>query len=433
MEKIFPPGFFTTSVHLIAHLPYEARVCGSVQYRWMYMFERFLGSLKKKITNKAHIEASICSAYIFEELSMFASYYFETPIRSKRIRPSRNDDVASSSSSSMRFSIFNHPGRGHGKSTLGYIVGEELKVAYTYILLNCAEVRPYYEIFSDFIESQGHSNVDHIIARDFSEWFSAYVMNPYNGVSDPLITALACGLNSRAQSRPAYIVGGYTFHTRSYGIGKKTYNSGVCVRSSNYNNSSTDWIGTLEEVLEVEILSPLKLQVVLFNCTWVDPVRGMRAHDKYNIVDVKLDCVYRVFEPFILAQQATQVFFLEYPMGRTASLRGWKCACKVRARNVIQGEWKSVDDEPYQVEETEPPPIVDVMEGFIELQDPGIEIDIPLVEVLQATPTDDIAQNVTEYAEEYGDEDERGEEDNNQSDPDDVICEEDNNNSDEEV
>ncbi|CAH9075324.1 unnamed protein product, partial [Cuscuta epithymum] len=109
MEKIFPPGFFTASVHLIVHLPYEARVCGSVQYRWMYMFERFLGRLKKKITNKAHIEASICSAYIDEELSTFASYYFESSIRSKRIRPSRNDVGASSSTTSMSFSIFNHP------------------------------------------------------------------------------------------------------------------------------------------------------------------------------------------------------------------------------------------------------------------------------------------------------------------------------------
>ncbi|CAH9084404.1 unnamed protein product [Cuscuta epithymum] len=431
MEKIFPPGFFTASVHLIVHLPYEARVCGSVQYRWMYMFERFLGRLKKKITNKAHIEASICSAYIDEELSTFASYYFESSIRSKRIRPSRNDVGASSSTTSMSFSIFNHPGRAHGKSTLRYIVGEELKVAYTYILLNCAEVRPYYEIYANFIESQGHTNVDHIIANNFAEWFSAYVMNPYNGVSDPLIKALAFGLNARAQSRPAYIVGGYTFHTRSYGIGKKTYNSGVCVRSSNYNNSSTDWIGTLEEVLEVELLGPLKLQVVLFNCTWVDPVRGMRAHEKYNIVDVKLDCVYRVFEPFILAQQATQVFFLEYPMGRTASLRGWKCACKVRARNAIQGEWKIVDDEPYQAEETEPPPTVEIMEGFLELQDPGIEINIPLVEVLEAVPTNDNTQNVTEFGEVYGDEDEI--DTNNQSDPDDEVRnEEDNNNSEEE-
>ena len=40
MERIFPPGFFDCMEHLPIHLPYEARVGGPVQYRWMYPFER---------------------------------------------------------------------------------------------------------------------------------------------------------------------------------------------------------------------------------------------------------------------------------------------------------------------------------------------------------------------------------------------------------
>ncbi|KAL0301935.1 UNVERIFIED_CONTAM: hypothetical protein Sradi_6470300 [Sesamum radiatum] len=48
LEKIFPPAFFSSMEHLIVHLPYEARVRGPVQYRWMYPFERFLHELKKK-------------------------------------------------------------------------------------------------------------------------------------------------------------------------------------------------------------------------------------------------------------------------------------------------------------------------------------------------------------------------------------------------
>ena len=40
LEKIFPPGFFNSMEHLPIHLPYEARVGGPVQYRWMYPFER---------------------------------------------------------------------------------------------------------------------------------------------------------------------------------------------------------------------------------------------------------------------------------------------------------------------------------------------------------------------------------------------------------
>jgi len=40
LEQIFPPGFFNSMEHLPIHLPYEARVGGPVQYRWMYPFER---------------------------------------------------------------------------------------------------------------------------------------------------------------------------------------------------------------------------------------------------------------------------------------------------------------------------------------------------------------------------------------------------------
>ena len=44
LEQIFPPSFFDSMEHLPIHLPYEARVGGPVQYRWMYPFER-LGHL----------------------------------------------------------------------------------------------------------------------------------------------------------------------------------------------------------------------------------------------------------------------------------------------------------------------------------------------------------------------------------------------------
>lgn len=40
LETIFPPAFFDVMVHLLVHLPYEAKLAGPCQYRWMYPFER---------------------------------------------------------------------------------------------------------------------------------------------------------------------------------------------------------------------------------------------------------------------------------------------------------------------------------------------------------------------------------------------------------
>ncbi|XP_038680928.1 uncharacterized protein LOC119981859 [Tripterygium wilfordii] len=86
LERIFPPSFFDSMEHLLVHLPFETRMGGPVQYRWMYPFERFLHSLKKKVKNKARVEGSICEAYIVEETSSFASYYFEPHVSSRRTR-----------------------------------------------------------------------------------------------------------------------------------------------------------------------------------------------------------------------------------------------------------------------------------------------------------------------------------------------------------
>jgi hypothetical protein len=40
LEMIFPPLYFDSMKHLPIHLPFEVKVGGLIQYRWMYPFER---------------------------------------------------------------------------------------------------------------------------------------------------------------------------------------------------------------------------------------------------------------------------------------------------------------------------------------------------------------------------------------------------------
>jgi len=40
LEMIFPPSFFDSMEHLPIYLPFEAKVGGPVQYKWMYPFKR---------------------------------------------------------------------------------------------------------------------------------------------------------------------------------------------------------------------------------------------------------------------------------------------------------------------------------------------------------------------------------------------------------
>jgi hypothetical protein len=51
-----------------------------------------LFNLKRNKKNKVHVEASIYKAYIFEEISIFISYYFDPHLKIKINRIPRHDD-----------------------------------------------------------------------------------------------------------------------------------------------------------------------------------------------------------------------------------------------------------------------------------------------------------------------------------------------------
>ena len=67
-------------------------------------------NLKKKVENKAHVEASIREVYIVEEISTFISYYFEPHLRTRINRVPQHDDGGEMPSSG-NFSIFSNTGQ----------------------------------------------------------------------------------------------------------------------------------------------------------------------------------------------------------------------------------------------------------------------------------------------------------------------------------
>jgi hypothetical protein len=76
-------------------------------YIYIYIC-RYLFNLKKKVKNKAHVEALICEAYIVEEISTFISYYFEPHLRTRLNRVPQHDDGGEVHSSG-NLSIFSNP------------------------------------------------------------------------------------------------------------------------------------------------------------------------------------------------------------------------------------------------------------------------------------------------------------------------------------
>jgi hypothetical protein len=103
-----------------------------------------LFNLKKKVKNKAHVEALKCEAYIVEKISTFISYYFEPHLRMRINRVPRHDDGGEVPSSG-NLSIFSNPRRPIPKKAVRgrYLSEIEFRQTHNYILFNCDELRPF--------------------------------------------------------------------------------------------------------------------------------------------------------------------------------------------------------------------------------------------------------------------------------------------------
>ncbi|CAN1832649.1 hypothetical protein LINPERHAP1_LOCUS33550, partial [Linum perenne] len=102
------------------------------------------------------------------------------------------------------------------------------------------------------------------------------------------------------------------FHTKDHEKKRKTQNSGVIVTGDDgVDVEAIDYYGVLREAIELQFLGGRR--VVLFRCDWCDVydnVKGMKV-DEYGLVCVNLKKMLKTNEPFVLASQASQVFFVD--------------------------------------------------------------------------------------------------------------------------
>ncbi|XP_058009289.1 uncharacterized protein LOC131183161 [Hevea brasiliensis] len=292
LERIFPPSFFDIMVHLPMHLANEAKIGGPVQYRWMYPIERALYSFKSCIRNRACVEGSIAEAYIANECMTLCSRYLHG-IETKFNRMDRNYDGGNNKNKGG-LSIFSKVGRGLGASKTRDLDTQEWEQAYIYVLKNCDEVQPYIEKYSQLPAtnlvgmSEGQWN------KNFVRWFMTKVAWLHKNDSSPMMGALLSLSRGPARyvtSFYGYIVNGYRFHTKYHDQGRR---------------------------------------VVLFRCNWwdvYDRVRGVKI-DEYGGVSVNCKRTLKTNEPFILANQASQVFYVPDNIHK-----GWHCVIKAHPRD----------------------------------------------------------------------------------------------------
>ncbi|WVZ15584.1 hypothetical protein V8G54_013150 [Vigna mungo] len=194
------------------------------------------------------------------------------------------------------------------------------------------------------------------IHANFPMWFKKKVRLPIIIHDEPLsvrnqhLRDLSLAPLRCVKEWHTYFVNGYKFHTHAWSQGKRTINSGVHVKGL-IEGAKDDFYGVIKHIYELEYnTSTIEKKIVLFYCDWFDPSRtGTRVDSKYGIMDIRMDKRYVLFDPFIIAHNVEQVYYVPYPASRTDK-RGWCVAIKTKPRGHIDSnEIKA--EVPHQMEE----------------------------------------------------------------------------------
>ncbi|XP_021773298.1 uncharacterized protein LOC110737240 [Chenopodium quinoa] len=336
LEKIFPPAFFNSMEHLPIHLPYESKLAGPMLYRWMYPFERFLNHIKRKIGNKAHVEGSICSAYLTEEISNFCSNYFQPSVDTKTRDLGRNvnADVDTSLDTNDILELFTEDtGRVSTEGKLRWLDEKEFQRAHLFVLSNSGILGEYERKFEDHILSTRptlrREAVWETFETQFPNWFRDKVTE--EKPRSDVLQALAVGPFKKFRTWSRIFVSGLNFHTQDYGRHKGTINYGVCVSSQD----GGEYFGMLQDIIEVVYTGAIpEYMTILFKCSRMDCGRGINIHEQYKVVDVNYTKKYPIYDPFVLSYQVGQVYYAPYPSLKRDRFQWW-AVFKTQARSVV--------------------------------------------------------------------------------------------------
>lgn len=192
---------------------------------------------------------------------------------------------------------------------------------------------------------------------------------------------------------------GYKFHTQSWSEGKKTINSGVYVKGVT-EGGEDDFYGVIKHIYE---LCYNENKVVLFYCEWFDPSpRWTRVNKICDTVDIRVDKKYKVYDPFIMAHNVRQVYYVPYPP-TVPRKRGWSVAIKTRPRGRIETAERN-EEVAYQNDEmSHVNEIIDVEQvtGWCDSQDVGDQVD-PAVLLVPNEVEDDASSEDNSF---FGDDD----------------------------
>ncbi|XP_037469237.1 uncharacterized protein LOC119341469, partial [Triticum dicoccoides] len=252
----------------------------------------------KYVRNRARPEGSIAKGYGNEEVIEF-SVDFVPDLKPIGLPRSR------------------HEGRLSGKGTIGRksticMDGHSLTEAHHTVLTNSSLVAPYFEKHKNILRSDNPGKPESWIRKahmeTFGSWLRKHLMND-NDVVDQLYM-LAKTPSSTITTFQGYEINGNTFYTIVQDKKSTNQNSGVRFDAATENGQKVTYYGYIEEIWELDYGPSFK--VPLFRCKWFKLTGGgVKVDEQYGMTMMDFNNLGYLDEPFVLAKDVAQVFYLK--------------------------------------------------------------------------------------------------------------------------
>lgn len=172
---------------------------------------------------------------------------------------------------------------------------------------------------------------------------------------------------------------------------------------SSYDESGNilEYYGVIEDIIKIVWEGSMPLELVLFYYRWFDPTaKGIRHTENLGLVEIKHTSRLSNFDPFVMANQVSQVYYLPYACKKRADLRDWWVVFKVAPHGHIPpnninvdsplGEGSAQDVEFYQEDGLDGTFFIDLDDALDSITPSGSnEITYPMdLEMLEKTPAE---------------------------------------------
>nr|XP_048333284.1 uncharacterized protein LOC125423409 [Ziziphus jujuba var. spinosa] len=190
---------------------------------------------------------------------------------------------------------------------------------------------PFESEHTKLLQNRGVTSILQVQEKEFPQWFEQRIKY-FSRCKYPMVTdelySLACGPDYGIRSYSGCVVNGVRYRTKVRDDRRVTQNCGIWV-VGDHDGESCDFYGVIEDILVLDYRS--KHSVVLFRCAWFDTnVKKKKMITEFQITSINVTSYWYKNDPFVLASQAKQVFYVDdYKMGQH-----WKVVRKVHHRHL---------------------------------------------------------------------------------------------------